>query len=256
MNNAKKQKKTAEWERLEISSRKLEISREHFMQGGAWKRTEMVRTEAIKNRWWEYKEEWYKIVLRNWKTIIVWSLTWKRYWNRYSIHLEGDILKCEIKWALGSITTNKASGSDRIPAEFFFFFFKSYSIMLLKCCIQYVTKFGKLNNLHRTGKDQLSFQSQRRAMPKNVQATIQLSSLHMLPRLCSKSFQLGFSSTWSENYQTYNLNLEKVVEPEIKLRSLVGTWRNQKYSRKNIYSASLTMLKSLIVWIIKKLENT
>ena len=51
MNNAKKQRKTAEWERLEISSRKLEIPREHFMQTWARKRTEMVRTEAIKNRW-------------------------------------------------------------------------------------------------------------------------------------------------------------------------------------------------------------
>ena len=126
--------------------------------------------------------------------------------------------------------------------------------MLLKCCTQNVSKFGKLGSGHKTGKDQFLFQSQRRAMPKNVQATIQLSSLHMLPRLCSKSFQLGFSSTWSENYQTYNLNLEKVVEPEIKLRSLVGTWRNQKYSRRNIYSASLTMLKLLTVWITTNLK--
>ena len=125
-------------------------------------------------------------------------------------------------------------------------------MMLLKCCTQYVTKFGKLNNLYRTGKGQLSFQSQRRAMPKNVQATIQLSSLHMLPRLCTKSFKLGFSSTWSESYQIYNLNLEKVVEPEIKLQSLVGTWRKKKSSRKKKFiSVSLTMLKSLTVWIIK-----
>ena len=125
-------------------------------------------------------------------------------------------------------------------------------MMLLKCCTQYVTKFGKLNNLYRTGKDQLSFQSQRRAMPKNVQATIQLSSLHMLPRLCTKSFKLGFSSTWSESYQIYNLNLEKVVEPEIKLQSLVGTWRKKKSSRKKKFiSVSLTMLKSFTVWIIK-----
>ena len=40
--------------------------------------------------------------------------------------------------------------------------------MLLNCCIQYIRKFGKLSNGHRTGKDQFSFQSQRKAMPKNV----------------------------------------------------------------------------------------
>ena len=67
--------------------------------------------------------------------------------------------------------------------------------MLLKCCTQYVSKFGKLNSSHRTGKGQYSFQSQRRATPRNVQTTIQLHSFHMLARSCSKSFKLSFSST-------------------------------------------------------------
>ena len=58
-------------------------------------------------------------------------------------------------------------------------------IMLLKCCTQYVSKFGKLSSGHRTGKGQFSFQSQRKAMPKNVQTTIQLLSFHMLVKLWS-----------------------------------------------------------------------
>ena len=62
--------------------------------------------------------------------------------------------------------------------------------------LQYVSKSGKLSSGHRTGKGQFSFQSQRRAMPKNVQTTIQLHSSHMLARICSKSFNLGFRSTW------------------------------------------------------------
>ena len=66
--------------------------------------------------------------------------------------------------------------------------------MLLKCCTQYASKFAKLSSGHRTGKGQFSFQSQRRAMPKNVQTTVQLCSFHMLVRLCTKSFQTGFSS--------------------------------------------------------------
>ena len=80
-------------------------------------------------------------------------------------HLEPNTLEREFKWALGSITMNKASGGDRIPAELFKIVKK---MMLLKCCTQYVSKFGKLSSGHRTGKGQFSFQSQRRAMPGNV----------------------------------------------------------------------------------------
>ena len=62
-------------------------------------------------------------------------------------------------------------------------------MILLKCCIQYVSKFGKLSSDHGTGKGQFSFESQRITMPKNVQTIIQLCSFHMLARLCSKILQ-------------------------------------------------------------------
>ena len=78
--------------------------------------------------------------------------------------------------ALGNITTNKASGGDGIPAELF----QVLNMMLLKCCIQYANKFGKLSSGHRTGKVQFSFQSQRKVMPNNAQTTTQLHSFHTL----------------------------------------------------------------------------
>ena len=84
--------------------------------------------------------------------------------------LEPDILECEVKWALGSITTNKASGSNGIPVELF----QILKDNAVKCSIQYVSKFGKLSSDHRTGKGQFSFQAQKKAMPKNVQTTAQL----------------------------------------------------------------------------------
>ena len=96
-------------------------------------------------------------------TTIVWSLA------------EPDILECEIKWALGSITTSKANRGDEIPAELF----QILKMMLLKCCTQYASKFGKLSSGHSTGKGQFSFQSQRKALPKNAQTTSQLHSSHM-----------------------------------------------------------------------------
>ena len=93
-------------------------------------------------------------------------------------HLEPDILECKITWALGNITTNKASRGDRIPTELF----QILKDMLFKCCSQYVRKFGKLSSDHRTGKGQFSLQSQRKAMTKNVQTITQLHSSHTLAK--------------------------------------------------------------------------
>ena len=58
--------------------------------------------------------------------------------------------------------------------------FKSWKMTLWKCCTQYARKFGKLSSGHRTEKGQFSFQSQRKAMPKNAQTTAQLQSSHTL----------------------------------------------------------------------------
>ena len=63
---------------------------------------DLTGTEDIKKRWQEYTEELFKKDLHN-----------------PDNHLEPDILECEVKWALGSITMNKASGNDRIPVELF-----------------------------------------------------------------------------------------------------------------------------------------
>ena len=121
--------------------------------------------------------------------------------------------------------------------------------MLLNCYTQYVSKFGKFNSGHRTGKGQFSFQSQRRAMPKNAQTTIHLHSFHILAKLCSTSFKLGFSSTWTDNFQIHKLGLAKAEEPQIKFATSTGSWRKQGNSRKTSTSASLTVLKPLTVWI-------
>ena len=71
---------------------------------------------------------------------------------------------------------NKASGGDGIPVELF----QILKDDAVKGCTQYASKFGKLSSGHRTGKGQFSFQSKRKAMPKNAQTTTQLHSSHML----------------------------------------------------------------------------
>ena len=77
--------------------------------------------------------------------------------NGVSTHLQPDILVSKVKWALGSITTNKATGGNGISAELF----QILKDDAVKCCTQYASKFGKLSSAHRTGKGQFSFQSQR-----------------------------------------------------------------------------------------------
>jgi len=81
-------------------------------------------------------------------------------------HVEPDFVNCEVKWVLGSISINKASGGEGIQLSYF----KTKKMMWLMCCTQYASKFGKLSSGHRTGKGQFSFQSQR----KTIQTTCKL----------------------------------------------------------------------------------
>ena len=60
-------------------------------------------------------------------------------------------------------------------------------------------------------------------MPMNIQTTVQLHLFHMLVKLCSKSFKLGFNSVWTKSFQMYKLDLEKAEEPEIKLPKSTGS---------------------------------
>ena len=115
---------------------------------------DLTEAEDIKKRWQEYTEELYKKDLHdpdNNDGVIT--------------DLEPDILECELKWALESITMNKASGGDRIPVELFQILKDDAVTVLHSIC----SKFGKLSSGHRTGKGQFSFQSQREAIPKNAQ---------------------------------------------------------------------------------------
>ena len=121
--------------------------------------------------------------------------------------------------------------------------------MLWKCCTQYASKYGKLSSGHRTGKGQFSFPSQRQAMPKNVQTTIQLHPSHTLAKKYSKSSKPGFSSTWTVSFQMFKLDLAKAEEPEIKLPMSVGSSKKQDRSRKTFTSTLLTTPKTLTVLI-------
>ena len=127
----------------------------HAKMGSIKDRNGLDLTEArdIKKRWQEYTEELYKKDLHN-----------PDSHDSVITHLEPDILECEVKWALGSITTNKASGGDGMPVELFQIL-KDDAVKVLHSICQQI---WKTQQWHKTGKGQFPFQFQRRAMPKNV----------------------------------------------------------------------------------------
>ena len=128
---------------------------------------DLTEAEDIKKRWQEYTEKQYKKHFHdpdNHNGVTTHT------------HLEPYTLESEVKWALGSITMNKASGGDGVPVELF----QILKDDAVKVLYSITSKFGKLSSGHRAGKGQLSFQSQRKAIPKNAQSTAQLHSSHTL----------------------------------------------------------------------------
>ena len=130
---------------------------------------DLTEAEDIKNKWQEYTEELciHKKDLHNpddHEDVITHT------------HLEPDILECEITWALGSITMNKASGGDGIPVELFQIV-KDDAVKVLHSICQQI---WKTQQWPQDWKRSVFFQSQRKAMPKNAQTTAQLHSSHIL----------------------------------------------------------------------------
>ena len=122
----------------------------------------LTEAEDIKNRWQEYTEELYKKDLHD-----------QDNHDRVIAHLKPAILECEVKWALESITVNKASGGDGIPVKLF---------QILKDDAVKVSA-NLENSAVATRLEKVSFHSiQRMAMPKNVQTTAQLHSSHTLAK--------------------------------------------------------------------------
>ena len=128
---------------------------------------DLIEAEDIKKRWQEYMEELYKKDLHdsdNRDVVIT--------------HLEPGILECEVKWALGSITTNKASGGDGIPVELFQIL-KDDAVKVLHSISQ---KIWKTQQWPQNWKTTVFIPIPKKAVPKNAQITAQLHSSHTLAK--------------------------------------------------------------------------
>ena len=123
-----------------------------------------TEAEDIRKRWQEYTEELYKKDLHD-----------PDNYDGVLTHLEPDILECNIKWALGSTTLNKASGGDGIPVELFQILKEDAVKVLHSICQQ----IWKIQQWPQDWKMSVFVPIPKKAMPKKVQTTTQLlSSLH------------------------------------------------------------------------------
>ena len=99
---------------------------------------DLIETEDIRKRWQEYTEELYRKDLHD-----------PDNHDGMIIHLEPDILECKVKWALGSITTNKASRSDGIPVELFQTLEEDVVKVLHSVCQQFLENSGMDTGLEK-----------------------------------------------------------------------------------------------------------
>ena len=124
-----------------------------------------------------------------------------------------------------------------------------------KCCTQYASKCGKLSSGHRTGKSQFLFQSQRKAMPKNAQTTVQLVLISHTSKAALKILQTRLQQYMNCQLPGVQAGFRKGREPEIKLPTSAGSSKKQESSRKTSIAALLTMPKPLTVWITTNCEK-
>ena len=140
---------------------------------------DLTEAEDTKKRWQEYTIELYKKDLHD-----------SDNHDGVIIHLQSDNLESEVKWALGSITTNKASGGNGIPVELL----QSLKDDAVKVLHSRGQQVWKTQQWPQDWKRSVFIQSQRKAMPKNVQlCTVALIS--HASKVMFKIFQAGFNST-------------------------------------------------------------
>ena len=126
---------------------------------------DLPEAEDIKKRWQEYTEDLHKKDLHD-----------PDNHEGVNTHLEPDILECEVKWALGSITTNKASGGDGLPVELLQIL-KDDAVKVLHSIYQQI---WKTQHWPQGWKRSVFIPLPKKAMPKNAQISTHLHSSHMV----------------------------------------------------------------------------
>ena len=133
--------------------------------------------------------------------------------------------------------------------EFQLSYFKSWKMMLWKCCIQYASKFGKLSSGHRTGKGQFFIPIPKKGNTKECSNYHTIALISHASKVMLKILKARLQQYVNRELPDVQAGCRKAEEPEIKLPTFAGSSKKQESSRKTSISALLTMPKPLTVWI-------
>ena len=160
-------------------------------------------------------------------------------------NLEPDILECEVKWALGSITTNKASGGDGIPVELFQILKDDAMKVPHSICQQ----IWKTHQWSQDWKRSVFIPIPKKGNVKECSKYCTIALISHASKVTLKILQARLQQHVNCERPDFKLVLEKAEEPEIKLPTSAVSSRKQESSRKTSISGLLTMPKPLTVWI-------
>ena len=154
-------------------------------------------------------------------------------------HLGPDILQCEVKWALGSLTTNKASGGDGIPVELFQIL-KDDAVKVLHSICQHI---WETQQWPQDWKTSVFIPISKKGNAKECSNYCTIVLISHTSKIMLKILQARLQQYVNWELSVFKLDLEKTEESEIKLPTSVGSSKKQESFRKT--SASLTMPKPL-----------
>ena len=160
-------------------------------------------------------------------------------------HLEPDILECEVKWALGSITRNKASGGDGIPVELFQIL-KDDAVKVLHSICQQI---WKIYQWPQDWKRSVFLPIPKKGNAKECSNYHTIAHISQASKVMLKIIQARLQQYVNHELQDFQAGFRKGRGTRDQIATSAGSWKKQESSRKTSISALLTMPKSLTVWI-------
>ena len=184
---------------------------------------DLTEAKDIQKRWQEYTEELYRKYLQN-----------SDNHDGVITQLEPDILECEVKWALGSITMNKASGSDGIPVELFQIL-KDDAVKVLQSICQQIWKTQQWS---QDWKRSIFIPIPKKGNAKECSNYCTVALISHASKVMLKILQARLQQYVNHELPDVQAGLEKAEEQEIKLQTSIGSSKKQESSRKISTSAS------------------
>ena len=132
--------------------------------------------------------------------------------------------------------------------EFQWSYFKSWKMMLWKCCTQYASKFGKLSSGHRTGKWQFFIPIQKKGNAKECSNYCTVALISHASKVMLKILQARLNITWTKNFQMFKLDLEKAEEQRSKCQHPLDHQKSKRVSEKHLLLL-YWLCQSLWLWI-------